>query len=780
MKHLLTPLLRALTLSLSGCQDKPQPQFIRVENGRFVGGSANSGYFVGANFWYGALLATEGPGRDRDRLCRELDRLKASGIGNLRVLVGSEGNTGVISKVEPILQTAPGVYDDRALDGLDFLMSELGKRDMQAVLYLTNAWEWSGGYSQYLEWSGRGTYPVPGLAGWDTFMAYVRQFHEAEATDSCKILLEKHIRHIVTRTNRYTGRPYREDPAIFSWQIANEPRAFSDDNKERFFAWVARTAKLIKQLDPNHMVSTGSEGEMGCEGDIGLWRRIHALPEIDYANIHIWPYNWRWISQENVGGDLTAACEKTTEYIRRHAEIARELGKPLVIEEFGYPRDSFAFEPGSPTTARDAYYRHIFEQVIRSAAAGDIVAGCNFWGWGGAARPVHLSWQAGDDYCGDPAQEEQGLNSVFDNDHTTLREITAANRTLGLHAQALTATPGNGTPAALLRLLRETSARNRLLFGQQDFPFYGCDWAYRPGCCDVKACCGDYPAVLGCDLGEIELGTGHNLDGVPFDTMRREIVRQYERGGLTTVSWHPRNPLTGGDAWDVSDPGTVRSVLPGGRNHAKFLGWVDLAADFLNSLSTNDGTTVPVLFRPWHEHTGSWFWWGQRLCSTAEYEALWKMTVERMRDRGVRMLTVYSPNPCVTGLEYLERYPGDAWVDILGLDAYHSSDAGAFVTRLGASLGIMDQIARDPRKPYAVSETGMEGIPRADWWTGVLMQGIGEQRPAYVLVWRNALQTLKPGHFYAPYPGQVSQADFNRFYASPRTLFAADAANAFQ
>ena len=216
MKHLLTPLLGALTLSLSGCQDKPQPQFIRVENGRFVGGSANSGYFVGANFWYGALLATEGPGRDRDRLCRELDRLKASGIGNLRVLVGSEGNTGVISKVEPILQTAPGVYDDRALDGLDFLMSELGKRDMQAVLYLTNAWEWSGGYSQYLEWSGRGTYPVPGLAGWDTFMAYVRQFHEAEATDSCKILLEKHIRHIVTRTNRYTGRPYREDPAIFS------------------------------------------------------------------------------------------------------------------------------------------------------------------------------------------------------------------------------------------------------------------------------------------------------------------------------------------------------------------------------------------------------------------------------------------------------------------------------------------------------------------------------------------------------------------------------------
>lgn len=774
MKHLLTPLLGVLALSLSGCQNRQQPEFTHVENGRFTGGNAVSGYFIGANFWYGALLATEGPSCDRDRLCRELDSLKALGVVNLRILVGSEGNEGVVSKVEPILQTAPGVYDDRALDGLDFLMAQLGQRNMQAVLYLTNAWEWSGGYSQYLEWSGRGVYPVPGLAGWDTFMAYVRQFHEAEASDSCKLLLENHIRHIVTRTNRYTGRPYREDPAIFSWQIANEPRAFSDENKERFFAWIARTAKLIKELDPNHLVSTGSEGEIGCEGDIELWRRIHALPEIDYTNIHIWPYNWRWIGRESIGENLGAACEKTTEYIRRHAEIARELGKPLVIEEFGYPRDGFRFEPGSPVTARDAYYRHLFGLIVRSAAAGDIIAGCNFWGWGGSARPVHLSWQAGDNYCGDPAQEEQGLNSVFDNDLTTLQEIAGTNHTLELYSRTLTTPPGNATPAAQLRLLRDVSARKQLLFGQQDFPFYGCEWAYEPGRCDVKACCGDYPAVLGCDLGEIELQNGRNLDGVPFDTMRHEIVRQYERHGLVTVSWHPRNPLTGGDAWDVSDPTVVRSVLPGGANHAKFLGWIDLAAGFLNSLKTQDGTTVPVLFRPWHEHTGSWFWWGQRLCSVDEYKALWKMTVARMRDRGVRMLTVYSPNPCGSEQEYLERYPGDAWVDVLGLDAYHGGDAGAFEARLGASLAVMERIAEVRRKPYAVSETGMEGVPLADWWTGVLLRSIGERRPAYVLVWRNALQTLKPGHFYAPYPGQVSEADFGRFYDLPRTLFAAD------
>lgn len=780
MKHLLTPLLGALVLSLLGCRHEPPVRFSRVENGRFTGPDAAPGYFVGANFWYGALLAAEGPSCDRGRLCRELDRMQRAGIRNLRVLVGSEGNTGVLSKVEPILQTAPGVYDDKALDGLDYVLAELGKRGMQAVLYLTNAWEWSGGYCQYLEWSGRGTYPIPGQAGWETFLAYVQQFHEAEATDSCKLLLEEHIRHIVSRTNRYTGRPYHDDPAIFSWQIANEPRAFSEENKERFFAWIARTAKLIKQLDPNHMVSTGSEGEVGCERDLALWRRIHALPEIDYANIHIWPYNWRWITQDSVTENLAEACEQASRYIRLHADIARELRKPLVIEEFGYPRDAFVFAPGSPTTARDAFYRHIFDHLTRSAAAGDVLAGCNFWGWGGAARPAHLRWQAGDDYCGDPAQEEQGLNSVFDNDLSTLREITATNRALTLHAEALAAKPGNETPAAQLRLLHEVSAQNRMLFGQQDFPFYGCDWAYVQGRSDVEACCGDYPAVLGCDLGEIELQTGRNLDGVPFDTMRREIVRHFQRGGLTTVSWHPRNPLTGGDAWDITSADAVRSVLPGGAHHAEFLGWLDLAADFLLSLRSADDTQIPVLLRLWHEHTGSWFWWGERLCTAEQYKALWKMTVGRLRDRGVELLTVYSPNPCADEQEYLERYPGDAWVDILGLDAYHGGDAEAFTARLGTSLGIMERLGRSRCKPYVLSETGMEGIPRADWWTGVLLQGIGQRRPAYVLVWRNALQTLKPGHFYAPFPGQASEADFRRFYTSSRTVFAADMAETFQ
>lgn len=776
MKSLLLPISGLLMLGLTGCTPREAPEFARVEHGRFVGANGAPGYFVGANFWYGALLAVEGPNGNRDRLCHELDRLHALGVDNLRILVGSEGSEGVVSKVEPILQTAPGVYDDRILDGLDFLLAEMGRRRMQAVLYLTNAWEWSGGYSQYLEWSGHGTYPTPGQDGWDAFMRYVRRFHEAGPADSCKILFENHVRHIVGRTNRYTNRPYSEDPAIFSWQIANEPRAFSEANKERFFEWISRTAKLIKQLDPNHMISTGSEGAMGCENDIELWRRIHALPEIDYANIHIWAYNWGWIDRDSITENLEQACDKMAEYIGRHAEIARALQKPLVIEEFGYPRDGFSFDPKAPVTARDTYYGHLFAQVVRSAAHGDILAGCNFWGWGGQARPAHLRWESGDDYCGDPAQEEQGLNSVFDCDTSTLREITQTNLALTRYTRAATAKPGNKTPEQLLTQLRDVSAHGTLLFGQQDFPFYGCDWAYEEGRSDVKDLCGDHPAVLGCDLGEIELATDRNLDGVPFDTMRAEILRQHARGGLTTISWHPRNPLTGGDAWDVTSNQVVRSVLPGGTCHERFLGWLDRVADFLLSLRADDGSVIPILFRPWHEHTGSWFWWGQRLCTVEEYKELWKMTVDRLRLHGVPLLTVYSPNPCDGEAQYMERYPGDAWVDVLGLDAYHGGTSDEFVSRLGNALAIMDSLSERLAKPYVLSETGREGLPETNWWTGVLLRGIGAYSPAYVLVWRNAHQAIKPGHFYAPFPGQASADDFMRFHALPSTRFATERA----
>lgn len=421
MKILL--LLLSLGLLLPGCTtDRSAAAFVRVEDGRFLL-AENPYYFIGANFWYGPILASQGEGGDRQRLARELDALSGCGVTNLRILVGADGAEGVVSKVEPTLQRAPGDYNDALLDGLDYLMQQLSRRGMKAVLYLNNSWEWSGGYGQYLAWAGAGAAPVPAVDGWPAYMEYVKGFIP---NDRARELFADHVRFIVGRTNRYTGLKYTDDPAIFSWQIGNEPRAFSEQNKDAFAAWIGSTAQLIRSLDANHLISTGSEGIWGCEGDAALAERIHAFPEISYINLHIWPYNWNWASSDALADGLSNAETETGRYIDRHLDIAARLHKPAVVEEFGFPRDSFRFERGSATSLRDAYYKYVFDRVAASKAEGGLLAGCNFWGWGGEARPAHLYWQRGDAYCGDPAQEQQGLNSVFDDD-TTVDVIRASN-----------------------------------------------------------------------------------------------------------------------------------------------------------------------------------------------------------------------------------------------------------------------------------------------------------------------------------------------------------------
>ena len=406
---------------------KKTESFIRVENGKFIRNRIPY-YYIGTNFWYGAILASEGNGGNRTRLDKELDSLKSIGIDNLRILVGADGKSGTSSKVEPTLQTAPGVYNDTILAGLDYLMMQLQKRRMVAVIYLNNSWEWSGGYGQYLEWSGHGKAPIPFVDGWPAYMNYVKQFLKS---DSAKTLFSNHLRNIITRVNRYTHVKYIDDPTIMSWQIGNEPRAFSDENKPLLAQWILQVSKQIKLLDKNHLVSTGSEGMWGCEQDMKLFEKIHSYPTIDYMNIHIWPYNWGWAKADSLQCDLEFSKQQTKEYIDAHLVVAKKYKKPLVLEEFGYPRDSFCFKKSSPTHARDAYYDFIFHLVIQNKLNGGLLAGCNFWGWGGQATPSsnHLYWQRGDDYTGDPAQEQQGLNSVFITD-STVAIIRAAENLL--------------------------------------------------------------------------------------------------------------------------------------------------------------------------------------------------------------------------------------------------------------------------------------------------------------------------------------------------------------
>ena len=397
--------------ALFSCSSPSTPGFVQVSDGQFVR-DGHEYRFVGANFWYGPILASEGRGGNIDRLARELDTLKALGLENLRVLVGGDGEDGLSYRIGPALQTAPGVYNDTLLVGLDRFLVELGKREMTAVLYLNNTWEWSGGYGQYLEWASGEKALFPLIDGYEPF---TRQMSKFQTSTGAQKLFFDHVRSIVGRTNSITGRPYKDDPAIFSWQIGNEPRCFSSDPAVRsgFIGWLTEAARLIKEIDPNHMVSTGSEGFNGCEQDTLLLEQLCSIPGIDYMTVHIWPYNWSWVRAESLEEDLGPAIDSTDAYLARHYALAGRLGQPLVIEEFGFPRDGFSESREASTSCRDKYYAHMLS-LLRAGK----VSGLNFWGWSGFAEPEHLWWEEGDDYTGDPAQETQGLNGVYVTDST--------------------------------------------------------------------------------------------------------------------------------------------------------------------------------------------------------------------------------------------------------------------------------------------------------------------------------------------------------------------------
>ena len=332
----------------------------------------------------------------------------------------------------------------------------------------------------------------------------------------------------------------------------------------------------------------------------------------------------------------------------------------------------------------------------------------------------------------------------------------------------------------LLKNLKLISQKG-FMFGHQDDPLYGIGWNGDSARSDVKSVVGDYPAAMGFDIGHIELSGDRSLDNVWFDRIRQEIINQYNRGGMSTVSWHLDNPLTGGNSWDVKTKGVVASILPNGEQHEKFLGWLDIVANFFNSLTTENGIKVPVLFRPWHEHTGSWFWWGKDLCTADEYKQLWIMTHDYLAEQGVdNLLYAYSPDSQGPGEIYMERYPGDEYVDVLGFDCYHRNNVEgieAYQHSLNTILAFMAEEGKKRNKPIALTETGLESIPIADWWTKVLFSVLDRYPVSYVLVWRNAHDI--PNHYYAPYPEQVSANDFVKFYENPKTLFCNDIRNLY-
>lgn len=397
--------------------------FVRVEDGQFMR-HGKPYYYVGTNFWAATILASEGAGGNRERLCRELDTLKELGIDNLRILAGADEGSKNVTSLSPCLQTRGGELNDTLLQGLDYLLAELEKRDMLAVIYLTNSWDWSGGFGYYLRETGHGDSPDASGDGWNPYCDYASQFY----ADSLAVgLYQQHVRRIVSRRNSVTGRLYRDEPAIMAWQLCNEPRPFRKERFDDMLRWSRETARMIKRIDPNHLVTTGSEGTIGCLYSEEVCEKMHADRNIDYMTLHIWPINWGWASRDRLREALPNVYLKAGEYLETNLRIAENIGKPLVIEEFGYSRDNNLYSPEARTTSRDAFYNFIFQHVSESFDEGGYIAGCNFWAWAGEGRARATVWEPGDDLLGDPPHEPQGWYSVFDSDSTTLQLIQQTN-----------------------------------------------------------------------------------------------------------------------------------------------------------------------------------------------------------------------------------------------------------------------------------------------------------------------------------------------------------------
>ena len=364
--------------------------------------------------------------------------------------------------------------------------------------------------------------------------------------------------------------------------------------------------------------------------------------------------------------------------------------------------------------------------------------------------------------------------------------LALLSATVSLHAQEWRPADPDATPEAVQLFQRLIKIQKTgTMFGHQDDLVTGDTWNLvpgspflgEPGNSDTRTATGDYPAVAGFELGEIELGGEHSLDNVYFDVIRERAKWFHSQGGIVTVSWHLVNPISSqwpgikepngaGSAWEVGflsaeGENAVRSVLPGGCNNAMFNSWLDRLSNFFLSWTDSEGKLIPFLFRPYHEHSGTFFWWGKERCFDEEYAALWRYTVDYLRAKGLHnILYMYNTDKVWSAEEYLAGYPGDEYIDVLSIDWYGAGEK--FNIDITRALKFTTDLARERGKLHALSECGP--------LSGDLQEILTGYESAYVLIWRNAPSDRpRPAH-----PGPT-QADLLRMLkANSRYLFLED------
>lgn len=325
------------------------------------------------------------------------------------------------------------------------------------------------------------------------------------------------------------------------------------------------------------------------------------------------------------------------------------------------------------------------------------------------------------------------------------------------------------------------------MFGHHDDLLYGRKWMAEEGRSDIQEVTGDYPAVYSVDLAEV-MDPESALDPYELnEDRRRTIIEAFERGEVITANSHLNNPATGGDAWDNSGNAVNKILIDGSETNIKFKNWLDNLAAFAQNLTDNNGTKIPILFRPFHEHTQNWSWWGRNATTENEFIELWKFTVDYLKNEKNVHNLLYAISPQLDGIgnkdSYLFRWPGDDYVDFIGMDSYHGTNTAAF----SSNLRNLAQLSNEKMKPCGVTETGIEGIrnsedePYDDYWTKEILPAISGRDISMVVMWRNEYDPEEMGHhYYAPYPGHSSVPDFLEFFESNETLFSSDLPNMYE
>lgn len=335
-------------------------------------------------------------------------------------------------------------------------------------------------------------------------------------------------------------------------------------------------------------------------------------------------------------------------------------------------------------------------------------------------------------------------------------------------------------------------SKTYVLFGMHDATSYGINadgsnwWDDGTGSkSDPKVLVGSHPAIFSLDFSEvIEGGNGAKIQNL--------CKQAYNEGGIITMCWHQNRIDGSGDSWKTS-PTIVNTMLPGGVNNAKYNAKLDLIANFSNTLRNTKGEAIPFIFRLYHEQNGAWFWWGKGNCTTQEYITLWKYTVEYLRDTKNVHNILYAISPdgqqFSTKTEYLAIYPGDSYVDILGLDFYFGTGDQNEIDKLKDRLTYIVEYATEKNKIAALTEAGdrlgweANGAPDdlriPNWYTRCILGAIKAtettKKIAYFATWRNA----SPVHHFVPYPGHAAVPDFQAFYDDPITMFLKDLPNVY-